>query len=126
MTTLDPQLLARIERWNYLLTAVIVAVGAVALHHYYALGLTVGAVIASLNFSAIRKLVEKWTAAAPERRGNTALLFVPKMTALIVVVFLAVRFVPMSPVAFAIGFSIFLISIAIESVRFALGTTVSA
>jgi hypothetical protein len=32
-----------------------------------------------------------------------------------------IRFLPVSPVAFAIGLSIFLLSIAVESVRFALG-----
>ena len=117
---MDPQALARIERTNYVLTAIAVAVGALALGRPYALGLGVGALIASVNFTLIRGLVERWMAAAADRRGATALLFVPKMTGLIVVVFLAIRFVPLSPVAFAVGFSIFLISIAIESVRFAL------
>jgi len=116
---MDPHALARIERTNYVLTAIAVAVGALVLGRPYALGLGVGALVASLNFSLIRRLVERWTHAAVEKRGATALLFVPKMAVLIGIVFVAIRYLPLSPVAFAIGFSIFLISIAIESARFA-------
>jgi hypothetical protein len=36
-------------------------------------------------------------------------------------VFLAVYLLPLSPAALAVGLSVFLMSIAIESVRFALG-----
>jgi hypothetical protein len=110
--------LARIERLNYVIAAIAVAFGAIVLGQPYAIGLGVGALVASLNFSVIRHLVERWTAAAPSRKGGTAFLFVPKMAALIVVVFVAIRYLPLSPPAFAIGFSTFLISIAIESFRF--------
>lgn len=116
---MDPQGLARIERWNYLLAAALVAAAALLTPRSVAVGLTVGAAVTCANFSLIRRLVGRWFSAAADQRGPTALLFVPKFTGLILVVFLCIRYVPMSPVAFAIGFSIFLISIAIESIRFA-------
>jgi hypothetical protein len=125
---MDPKALARIERTNYALTAILVAFGAVVLGRPYALGLGVGALLSSLNFSLIRKLIDRQLAgargqteigAATPRRTHAGILFIPKMAALIGVVFLAIRFLPMSAAAFAIGFSTFLVSIAIESVRFA-------
>ncbi len=45
-------------------------------------------------------------------------MFIPKMLGLVAVIFLAIRYLPMSPAAFAIGFSTFFLSIAIETVRF--------
>ena len=39
---------------------------------------------------------------------------------LMIVVFLCIRFLPMGSVAFAIGLSVFLLSIVIESLRFAM------
>ncbi len=116
---MDPKALRRIERMNYIATAIVAAVGSVVLGTPYALGLGFGSLVGSLNFSAIRWLVERWTKGAPERRAGTAFLFIPKMTALIAVVFVAIRYLPISPVFFAIGFSLFFISIAIETVRFA-------
>jgi hypothetical protein len=122
---MDPQALARIERMNYLLSALVVAVSALLLPRSVALGLTVGAAVTCVNFSLIRRLVTRMVARAAEQRNATALLFIPKFTGLIVVVFLCIRYVPMSPVAFAVGFSIFLVSIAIESIRFAIAGTLS-
>ena len=123
---MDPQALARIERWNYLIGALGVAVALVLLPRPASLGLTVGAALACLNFTLIRRLVNRWFASAPDRRGAAALLVVPKFAGLIAAVFLCIRYLPMSPVAFAVGFSIFLISIAIESIRFAIAGNLPA
>jgi hypothetical protein len=123
---MDPQGLARIERINYVLTAIAIAVGAVVLGRPYALGLGVGALVGSVNFSLIRRLVDRWMQSAESRRGAVALLFVPKMMALMAVVVLLLYLLPMSPVFFTIGFSLFLVSIAVETVRFTLGGKSSA
>src|SRR5688572_14305057 len=112
---MDPNSLARIERWNYLLGALVVALAALFAPRSVALGLTVGAAVTCVNFSLIRRLVTRMVARAAEQRNATALLFIPKFTGLIVVVFLCIRYVPMSPVAFAVGLSMFLVSIAIET-----------
>jgi hypothetical protein len=120
---MDPRALARIERTNYLLSTAVIALGAVLLGRSYVVGLAAGSLIGAVNFSLIRRLVETWMRRPPKRRSATAFLFVPKMAALMAVVFAAVRYLPLSPTAFAIGFSIFLISIAIEAVRFTLGAS---
>lgn len=118
---MDSRGLAKIERTNYVLTAILVAFGLIVLGRPYALGLGIGALVGSLNFSLVRHLVVRWTNASEQRRAGVALLFVPKMMVLLGVVFGLLYFVPMSPIFFAIGFSVFLVSIGIESVRFALG-----
>jgi hypothetical protein len=108
---MNPEALARIEKTNYAIAAVLAAFGWIVLGTPYALGLTVGAVVSAVNFTVIRRLVVK-------RDPKSSLFLIPKMAALIAVVFVAIRYLPLSAPAFAIGFSVFLISIAIESVRF--------
>ncbi|RMH42475.1 MAG: hypothetical protein D6689_08045 [Deltaproteobacteria bacterium] len=119
---MNPRTLARIERMNYALTAGAAVLGALVLDRPHAIGLTVGALVASVNFSVIRHLVgrlfDRRDAAAASRR-RAAMLFIPKMAALMAVVFVAIHYLPLSAVAFAVGFSTFILSIAIESIRFA-------
>lgn len=116
---MDPKALARIERTNYVITAIVLAFSAVVLGKPYALGLGIGSLLGSVNFSLIRKQVQVWTRAATEgHAGGSAYLFIPKMIGLIAIVFLAISYLPLSAAAFAIGFSTFFLSIAIETVRF--------
>jgi len=114
---MNAKALARIERMNYLLGGVAVAVSALVLARDQVLGLLVGAVLGSVNFTLLRRIVERWLKGAATGRGGSGYFLVPKMGALLVAVFLALRFLPISPAYFAIGFSIFLVSIAIETVR---------
>ena len=110
--------LRRIERTNYILGGVMIAVAAWVLPRDQALGLLVGVVIGSVNFSLIRRIVESWISKTAEGKSSTSGYFlIPKMGALIAAVFLAMRFLPISPIFMAIGFSIFLLSIAIEMTR---------
>ena len=127
--------LGRIERLNYLLGGVLVASAAVFLPSEQALGVLVGVVIGCLNFTMIRRIVSRWvsqTARLSERpddadapasgAGTTGIaasgfFLIPKMGALIVAVFLALKFLPISPAFLAIGFSVFMLSIVIETVR---------
>jgi hypothetical protein len=119
-TAVNPEALARIERLNYLLATVAVAIAALLFARADLVGVTMGAAIGCANFTMIRRLVGRWMRSAADQRNTTALLFLPKMMVLIAVVFVVIRYVPMNPVAFAIGFSVFLVSIAVETVRFAL------
>jgi large-conductance mechanosensitive channel len=116
---MTPAALSRIERLNYLLGGVLVAASALFLPTEQALGILVGAAIGSLNFSMIRRIVTTWISHTADG-GNSASGFflIPKMGALIAAVFLAMRFLPISPAFLAIGFSIFLLSIAIEMARY--------
>lgn len=115
---MDPQSFHRIERLNYLLGALLIAASVFVGTRAQVLGVVVGVVITCLNFSVIRRLVTRLLQVAPERRGITAFYFVPKMAALMAAVALAIYFLPISPMGLAVGFSIFLVSIAVESVRF--------
>lgn len=113
----------RIERLNYGIGAVVVAASALTQPRDIALGIAVGVALTCANFFVLRKLVVKWTRdAAAGRTGNAPLLMMPKMIGLMGAVALAILFLPISVVAFTIGYSIFLISIAVEATYSALRT----
>ncbi len=111
----------RIERLNYGIGAVVIAAGALTQAPSIALGLAVGVGLTSLNFFVLRKLVVKWTSdAAAGRTGNAPLLMLPKMVGLMGAVAVAVLFLPIDVVAFTIGYSIFLVSIVVDTTYSAL------
>jgi len=106
----------RIERLNYLLAIIVVVIGLVTQSREIVLGLMIGAGLTCLNFYALRRLVVKWTAeAASGKGGNASLLMLPKMIFLMGAVAVAVLFLPIDVIAFTVGYSIFLISIVIET-----------
>lgn len=106
----------RIERMNYILAIVAVVIGLVTQSRSIVLGLMIGAGLTCLNFYALRRLVVKWTAeAASGKPGNASLLMLPKMVFLMGAVAVAVLFLPIDVIAFAVGYSIFILSIVIET-----------
>jgi ATP synthase I chain len=106
----------RIERLNYGIAGVAVLVGALTQPQGIALGLAIGAGLTCLNFYVLRRLVTRWTAdAAKGKPSNASLLMLPKMIALMGAVAVSILLLPIDPIAFAIGYSIFLLSILIES-----------
>lgn len=115
---MDTKALHRIERTNYALGAVLVAVVAVVGTTEQTLGAAVGAGLSALNFSVVRRIVERILSAPAGQKSRPALVMIPKMTALMAAVALAIYFLPLSAVMLAAGFSIFLLSIAIETLRF--------
>ena len=118
---MDLTALRRIERTNYLLAAIFIAVVAVLGTAPQLLGAAVGGALSAINFSVVRRIVGKMLQAPRGQQSRPALVFVPKMMALVAVIALAIYFLPLSPVMLAVGFSIFMISIAIETVRFVSG-----
>ena len=111
----------RIERLNYAIGAVVIAVAALTQPPTVALGLAVGAILTCANFFVLRKLVVKWTSdAAAGRTGSAPLLMMPKMIGLMGAVAVAVLLLPIDVVAFTIGYSIFLISIIADTTYSAL------
>ena len=56
---MNPQVLARIERINYVLTVAVALLGVVVLGRPYAIGVATGALVASLNFTVIRARVDR-------------------------------------------------------------------
>jgi hypothetical protein len=113
--------IVRIERCNYALAGIAVLVGLLTQDRDIALGLAVGAGLTCVNFFVLRKLVVKWTRDSAEGRGGYAqLLAAPKMLVLMLAVVAALMFLPIDPIAFTIGYSIFIPSIVIETTYSAL------
>ncbi len=118
---MDPKSLERIEKLNYLFAAALILVCVVLTPQRVALGVTIGAVLTCANFSFIRVLVQRMLVVHPDKRGATAFFFVPKMAGLLVAAALAIFFLPISAIGLGIGFSVFLLSIMVESIRFMTG-----
>jgi hypothetical protein len=111
----------RIERLNYGISAGAILVALFTQSSRVTLGLAVGSSLTCLNFYVLRRLIERWTTeAAQGKGGNSGLLMVPKMMGLMGAVAAAVLFLPLDVVAFAIGYSIFIVSIIVESTYSAL------
>jgi hypothetical protein len=118
---MGPKKLKAMERWNLVIGALFTLIATVAFSTPMALGVAIGAIVCCANFWSIRKIWESLLSAKTERQKAMQVLFLLKTMALIAVVFVAVRFLPIDPIGFALGISVFLISIAIESLRFVLG-----
>jgi hypothetical protein len=113
--------LLRIERLNYLVGAVLCMVAAIGYPTPVSLGVAVGVALTCLNFAVLRRLVFRWTVdAASGGSSNRILLVLPKMTVLMLAVLLVLAFLPVDAIAFVVGFSIFLVSLTIESIYSAL------
>lgn len=115
MTT-NPDSMVRIERLNYFLGAAL-SLGSLAIGtRPQVLGIAIGVLLTCLNFTVLRRLVFRWTAdTAAGRSSNRVVLILPKMIALMTAVVLALMFLPISAVAFTIGYSVFIVSITIET-----------
>jgi len=120
---MDPQALERIERLNYIFGALLIFLCVAITSSYFSLGVALGVVLTCVNFSIIRRLVNKLLASHPDKRGGTAFFFVPKMGGILVAVALAIYFLPISAIGLGLGFSIFIVSIMVESIRFMTSAT---
>lgn len=108
--------LLRIERINYALGGVLVIAAAITQPQPIALGVAVGVALTCLNFFVLRKLVFKWTAdAAKGKTGAAPILMLPKMVGLMGAVALALLFLPIDPIAFTVGYSLFIVSIVLDT-----------
>jgi hypothetical protein len=111
----------RIERLNYGISAGVILIALITQSRPVTLGLAVGAGLTCLNFYVLRRLIVKWTTeAAKGRGGNSGMLMLPKMVGLMGAVAAAVLLLPLDVIAFAIGYSIFIVSIIVETTYTAL------
>lgn len=111
----------RIERINYALGGVLVVAAALTQTQPIALGIAVGVLLTCVNFFVLRKLVVRWTAdAAQGKTGSAPMLMLPKMVGLMGAVAVAILLLPLDPIAFTVGYSIFIISIVIDTTYSAL------
>ena len=105
-----------IERLNYMIAGVVTIIAALTQTRTFALGIAVGGGLTCLNFFVLGKLITKWTADAAKGRGsNASYLMLPKMAGLMGAVAVAILVLPIDPIAFVIGYSIFIVSIVIET-----------
>ena len=111
----------RIERLNYAIGGVLVIAAALTQPRSIALGILVGVALTCINFVMVRRLVFRATAEAAQGiSSNRMMLMLPKMTLLMAAVALSLWLLPISAAAFAAGYSIFIVSILVESVHAAL------
>jgi hypothetical protein len=111
----------RIERINYALGGVLIVAAAVTQPRDVSLGVAIGVALTCLNFHILRRLITKWTAAAAKGEpSNAPMLMLPKMVGLMGAVALAILFLPIQPIAFIVGYSIFMVSIVIDTTLSAL------
>ncbi|HEY3807138.1 MAG TPA: ATP synthase subunit I [Kofleriaceae bacterium] len=104
-----------IERLNYVLTGVATIVCVLTQGRAFTLGFAVGGGLTCLNFFVLRNLIDKWLDDAAKGRGsNASYLMLPKMAGLMAAVAVALLVLHLDPIGFVIGYSIFLVSIAIE------------
>jgi ATP synthase I subunit len=116
----------RIERLNYGISAGAILVALLTQSAPVTLGIAIGAGLTCLNFFVLRRLIEKWTTeAAQGKGGNSGLLMVPKMIGLMGAVAAAVLLLPLDVIAFAVGYSIFIVSIIVETTYTALRPSAS-
>jgi len=117
---MDRKSLSRIERLNYILGGALVAAVGVLGTRDQVLGALVGVLLSALNFSLVVRIVEKMTAAATGQSKASGILLAPKMLVLMGAAALALFLLPISAVMLAAGFSVFLVSIGVETVRYVL------
>jgi len=111
--------LHRIERLNYALGGLAIIITALTQPQKVALGMAVGVALTCLNFFLLRKLIGKWTSDAAKSGGGSMggqLLVLPKMIGMMAAVVLCLWLLPINAVAFAIGYSIFVVSIFAEMI----------
>lgn len=117
---MDRKSLSRIERLNYILGGALVAAVGVLGTRDQLFGALVGVVLCAVNFSLVVRIVERMTAAATGQSRASGLWLAPKLLALMGAAALALFFLPISAVMLAAGFSVFLVSIGVETVRYVL------
>jgi hypothetical protein len=119
---MDRTSLSRIERMNYIFGGALVALSGMLGTGEHLLGALVGVVLSAVNFTLVRRIVEKMMLAAkgqPQSRVS-AIFLAPKLLVIMGAAGAAMYFLPISPVMLAVGFSVFMVSIGVETVRYVL------
>jgi len=112
------QPIQRIEKLSALLVG-IATVASLALRDYrITLGVALGGALATLNFWALRRILQGIVQGKnPRRQAFLGLLLTFKLGIVAAVIYLAVRLLPIHPVAFLVGISFVVLAIFIEGFR---------
>jgi hypothetical protein len=110
--------LRAVERLNLVIAAAICLGSLIFWRRGITYGAFLGAGLAVLNFWAIRRTSEAGLQTKSERKKLVLIsLLIAKMGALMGVVYLIIRYLPINVLAFIVGLSTFLVSIMIVSFR---------
>ena len=110
--------LRAVERFNLVIAAAICLGSLLFWQRGIALGAFLGAGLAVLNFWSIRRVSEAGLKTKSERKRLVLIsLLIAKMGALMGVIYLIIRHLPINVLAFVVGLSTFLLSIMIVSFR---------
>ena len=112
---MEAKLLRTVERWNLILGIALTLAALLTFRTRIVLGVAVGSAVACLNFAILRRLVEKIVVA--RSKGLLVGIVLAKMVALLVSVWLILKFLPVNVIAFTVGLSIFLVSFVIATVK---------
>jgi hypothetical protein len=116
---MNAPVLRRIERTNVILGIAATAIAGLVWGTEGTVGAAVGVLLACADFAVLARLGARAVAAA--RAGGTpwglGLALVGKMAALFVLVFLAIRVARLAVLPFALGFSVFVVSILLVGLR---------
>ena len=107
----------RIERLNYGISAAVILLALLTQPRNIVLGIAVGAGLTCANFWVLRRIIVKWTGeVAAGKAGNSSLFMLPKMLVLMGAVAVAILLLPIDVIAFTIGYSIFIVSIVVDTI----------
>jgi hypothetical protein len=110
------QRLSSLERWTLGLAAAVIGVSLLALPQRITLGVSIGAGLMCLNAWALRRIGLRAVRTA-DRPGLSLLLFIVKMTLLLGVLYLVLRYLPVDAIGFIIGVSVFPVAALISALR---------
>jgi hypothetical protein len=114
--SMEAKLLRNVERWNLVLAVALVALSALWRPRLdVVLGVALGSALSCINFTILRRIVERVTVA--RSKGLLVGVLMVKMVLLLVAVWLVLKFTPINVIAFTIGVSIFLVSFFIATVK---------
>ena len=116
-TTIDNRQLGTVERWTLALAGVAIALAWALASRRFSLGVTVGAVIMILNAVALRRIGARVLATAANKPGIAILWFNVKMILLIGVVYVCVRYLPIDPIGFLVGISVFPVGVVVAALQ---------
>lgn len=110
--------LRAVERFNLVIAAAVCLGSLLFWQRGVAFGAFLGAGLAVVNFWAIRRVSEAGLKTKSQRKRLILVsLLLAKMAALIALVYVVIRYLPISILAFIVGLSTFLLSIMIVSFR---------
>jgi ATP synthase I subunit len=113
--------LIAIEKWTCLLSAGLLAIGMLLLGRHAAFSIAVGAAMMTANAVLLRRAAQKLGPVLQKKPSLTVLLFNFKLGILIALVWVALRYLHVEPIAFIVGISVMPLAIMIVAAQQALG-----